>query len=193
MSAKMALGWPSAGFYVLLGTHCILVGMLCWAWQRPALDEVFEILARREMNPAVEFSAREVAVLQRSWDRHPGLGRPLLGKSTARFLEPTESGWLSRSSAHLALSPEADRSTVISLEARGAPTDFPLVVKIRGSGADRQVELMQKQPKQIEWPAADLKLPRILDVEVTAAQPHNATAPTWAVRVSSSPTARETP
>jgi len=194
VSARFALGWPSAGFYVLLGTHGLLGAILLWGWQRPPLDEVFDLLSRRELDAVVEYSPREVAVLQSSWDKHAGLGRALLGKSTVKFLEPTDSGWLSRRVAHLAVSPEADHSTALSFEGRGAPSDFPLVVTVRGAGADRRLELTQpKQPKVVEWLPSDLKLASILDVEVTAVQGNGAAAPGWAVRVTNSAAARETP
>jgi hypothetical protein len=195
MSAKSNMGWPSLGFFLLVASHSLLVGLLLWGWQKPPLDEVFAILERRELDRTLEYSPADLRLLQGTWDAHPGFGRALLGKSQVKFLEPTESGWVARRSAHLAVRTEADRPTQFSLEGRGAPGDYPITVKIRGNGLERQVELLPNQSQKIEYSIQDLPKPSILDVEIRAGQSHAATAPTWAVRVTSSPagTARETP
>jgi hypothetical protein len=193
VSARLALGWPSAGFYVLLGTHLGLVGMLLWGWQRPALDEAFEILTRRELDASAEFSPREVQLLQSCLDRHTGFGRALLGKGASRFLEPAESGWLSRREAHLTVRPEAGQPTQLTIEGRGEPRDFPIAVKLRGKGVERQVELSPNQRQKVEWSVADLSQPTIFNVEITPAKTHTSVAPSWAVRVESSAAARENP
>ncbi len=192
MSFKSSLGWPSLGFFLIAGIHTLLGGMLLWGWQQPLLDEAFEILARRDLDDSAEFSPSEVQVLQRSLDRHAGFSRTLLGKSGVRFLERTESGWLSRSSAHLTVRPESDRPTELLVEGRGAPGDFPLVVKFHGKGFARQLELLPGKPQKVEWSKSDLDRPTILNVEVVAAKSHASTKPSWSVQVESSSPARET-
>jgi hypothetical protein len=193
LSVRSALGWPSAGFCVLLGMHCLLGGMLLWGWQRPALDEAFEILTRRDLQATAEFSPREVQLLQSCLDRHVGFGRALLGKGAVRFLEPAESGWLSCHEAHLTVRPEAGQPTQLTLEGRGTPDDFPIVVKLHGKGAARQVELLPNQRQKVEWSAADLSQPTIFNVEIKPAKTHATAAPSWAVRVESVAAARENP
>jgi hypothetical protein len=193
VSARSNLGRPSFGFFLIAGVHCLLVGMLIWGWQQPPLDKAFEILARRDLGESVDFLPSEIQVLQRSLDRHAGFSRALLGKSVARFVEPTASGWLSRPVAHLTVRPEPDHPTELLVEGRGAPGDFPLVVKFHGKGLARQVELLPNEPQKVEWSSSDLDRPTILTVEIAAAKSHASATPSWSVQVESSSPVREAP
>lgn len=195
MSRKSAhLGWPSVGFYMLLSVHSLLFGLLWWGWQKPPLDDAFEILARRELDDPGEFTQKDVRLLQQVWDSHPAFGRALAGKSGVKFVEPTESGWLSRGKVHLAIRPETEGPTSIRFEARGEASDFPMTIGLKGATWQRQVQLSAGQPQTIEFGPSDLPRPSIFDVEIIAGTGRHTATPTWALHVSSGANnARENP
>lgn len=175
---------PSAGFAAIATSYTLLAALLIWGWQTPRLDKAFRLLNTRELDANVEFSTDDIQVLQKVWDTHAGFSRALLGKAAARFVEPTESGWISRPKAHLAVRPETEQLTLLTLEARGKPDDFPLKVRLFGRGLERQVELTANQTQKVEWSPTDLKQPSILEVEVTAPNsPANDAPRSWAIRV----------
>jgi hypothetical protein len=183
MSSKAKINWPSFGFFLIVASCALLLGLLCWGWHKPELDEAFDILSRRELESAPEFSERDIRLLQRVWDRHPGFSRAMVGKSSARLLEPAESGWFERRRGHLSVRPEADHPAQFSLEARGAPSDFPVTVKLTGKGFERKLELSANQPQPLELSTRDLKHPTILDLELTEANSHASSTPTLGLRV----------
>lgn len=193
MSAKANLGWPSFGFFVLVTTHGLLLAVLAWGWQRPALDVAFELLAKRDLGDITEFTPAQVHVLERVLERHAGFGRALLGRASVRTLEPTSDGWVSRGSSHLIVKTEAGHATRIVVEARGEPGDFPIVVTVHAKGRERQVSLLPNQPQTIEWTWAELGQPSIMPVQAVAARSSNTTAPSWAIRIASGTPLRETP
>jgi len=196
MSSVSQINWPSIGFATIVSTHTLLVALLWWGWQTPVLDKAQSILTQRELNAGFQLSVEDRQVLQDVWNRHPGFSRALLGKASARFVEPTELGWLARNAAHMAVRPDSDQPVKLSLEGRGIASDFPIIIKIHGSGFDRQVTLAApNQPQQLDVSIADLKHASILELEMTSAHPRATGAQTWAIRLtSSSPnTARETP
>jgi hypothetical protein len=169
---------------MLLGSHALLVGLIAWGWQKPLLEDVFEILSRRQLGGDAQYSERDVDVLLKAWNAHPGLGRALVGKGAARFLEPTESGWLARTSAHLAVaSVDPQHPAPITLEGRGAPSDYPITIKLTGAGIQRQVQLQSGDPQKLEFSATELAKPGILKVELAPAQSRASSAPSWAVRI----------
>jgi len=183
MSTQAKRNWPSLGFFAILVSYSLLVTLLAWGSQEPALDKVFEILTQRELDSPLRVSKSDARLLQKAWSAHPGLGRAILGKNVAKFIEPTESGWLSRTEAHLATRCEANQSAQFAIEARGAPGDFPIHVKISGNGFERQLDLATNQPQTIAWSANDFPQPAVLDVEVTPKHSRSAAAPTWAIRI----------
>lgn len=177
------LNWPSAGFFAIAIAYTTLVVLIAWGWQTPQLEKAFDILNKGDLDDNAEYSPKEIRILEQAWSRHPGFSRALLGKGSAKFVEPTQpGGWLSRASAHLAVKSEAEQPTRFALEARGDAGDFPIRVKLFGKGLERQVELLSpNEPKPLEWSPNDLKEPGILNIEVNPNR--SATAPTWAVRV----------
>jgi hypothetical protein len=183
MSIKSSLGWPSFGFFLLVASHSLVAGLTWWGWQSPSLDDAFEILARRDLGQTAPFSASDIATLRRVWAARPGFGRALLGRSSVRFLEPTEIGWLSRRQAHLVVAAEADRTTEFLLEGRGEPSDYPIVVRIHGMQTERRIEILPNRLEKVECGLNDCRQPSILNVEMTAGRTKAAGAPTWAVRV----------
>jgi hypothetical protein len=195
MRTKSNMGWPSFGFFLLMASHSLLAGLIWWGWQRPTLDDAFEILARRDLELTKEYSTADLATLRRVWADHPGFGRALLGRSSVRFLEPTEIGWLSRRTAHLAMGSETARPIEFFLEGRGAPNDYPIVVTIHGKQSERRIEIQPGQVQKVECASNDCGPPSILEVEMTAGRSDGASPPTWAVRVvpSNPNAARETP
>ena len=193
MSARVNLGWPSFGFFVVATTHGLLLAVLAWGWQRPALDVAFELLAKRDLGDIAEFTPAQVEVLERVLERHSGFGRALLGRASVRILEPTGDGWVSRRSSHLIVKTDAGHATRIVVEARGEPGDFPIVVRVHTKGHERQVSLLPNQPQTIEWTSAELGQPSIMPVQVVAASSSNASVPSWAIRVTDGAPLRESP
>ncbi|HEY5956270.1 MAG TPA: hypothetical protein VIV60_06950 [Polyangiaceae bacterium] len=185
MRPKTQLGWfPSAGFFMLLASHSLLVVLLWWGWRTPRLDDAFELLSRRQLGGDVEYSPQDVDVLLGAWNAHPGLGRALVGKGPARFLEPTDSGWLTRPAAHLAVArPDPEHPTQIALESRGEPNDYPITVKLLGAGIERQLQLKSGDTQKVELSAKEMGKPGILNVELSPAQSRPTSAPSWAVRI----------
>lgn len=185
MSTNVKRHWPSAGFFAIVTSYAVLAMLLIWGSQTPQLDKAFSLLSKRELDDRIEFSADDVQLLQQVWDAHAGFTRALLGKSTVKFLEHTESGWSSRPRAYLAVRPETDQVTQLLLEARGKPGDFPIKVRIHGKDLERRVELSPNQTQKVEWSPTDLRQPAILAVEVAVPNSPSDAAPTWAIRVSS--------
>lgn len=183
MSTRRKPNWPSFGFLLILGSLSLLAVLIVWGWQQPVLDQAFAILARRELVNDPEFSQKEVALLQKVWDKHPGFARALVGKGSARFLEPTVAGWFQRRKGHLSLRPETERPAQFTLEARGEHSDFPIVVKLTSAGFLRQIEFTANESRNIEISTSEIKRPRILDVEVVSAQGQAANAPTFGLRL----------
>ncbi|HMA92171.1 MAG TPA: hypothetical protein VKP30_05765 [Polyangiaceae bacterium] len=181
--------WPSAGFFAIVVSYTTLVALIAWGWQKPQLEKAFGILNRSDLEDNVEYSPKEIRVLEQVWGRHPGFSRALLGKGSAKFIERTQpGGWLNRPSAHLAIKPEAGQPTRLTLEAQGKPSDFPIRIRLSGKGQERQVELASEDPMPLEWSTSDLKEPSILNVEVTANSNRPANTTSWAVRVTANTT-----
>lgn len=181
--------WPSAGFFAIVVSYATLVAMIAWGWQKPPLEKAFDILNKADLEDNAEYSPKEIRVLEQVWARHPGFARALLGKGSAKFIERTRpGGWLNRTSAHLAVKPEAGQPTRLSVEAQGKPSDFPIRIRLSGKGQERQVELASEEPMSLEWSTSDLKEPGILNVEVTPSPNRSAAAASWAVRVTANST-----
>lgn len=174
---------PGFGFCILVASYLSLGALLYYGSQTPRLDEVFDILSKRERPGFSSFSADEVRLLEGTLRDYGGFSRALLGKSQAKFLEPRQEGWIRRAEAHLVVKPEKDGPLELQVEADGKPADFPLQVTLEGKGLTKTLELNYDKPTALDIAPSDLKGTSILSVKTKGAKDIAASVPSWGIRV----------
>lgn len=180
---------PSFGFWLVLTSAALAAAFFAWAARTPLLDQAFTLLSAREHDEFRGYAEADVATLSRTLDEYPGFVRALTGRrGTTRFLEPTggTDGWLSLSRAHLGIRKLPQKPLVLSVEARGVESDFPLEVTISGPVARRSIVFEKPMVKTVELAADEPRRPSIATIDSRAARnPAPGVAPTWAIRVTS--------
>lgn len=174
---------PGAGFFVLVLSY---LGALAFIWfgaQTPTLDHAFEILAKRDRGVFTAFTEPEVKLLRGVLSDHSGFSRALVGRGTAKFLEPRINGWLTMTDAHLAVRPDKDKPTQLRIESQGNPQDYPIMVTLSGSGKEISLKLTSNEPVPLEWGPNELKKATIFGFKVTPSV-HGQPSNTWGLRVS---------
>jgi hypothetical protein len=173
---------PRIGFYIVVVSYLAVGGFLMWGAQRPRLDAAFEILGRRERDNFSGYSEEDVKLLLTVLSNHSGFSRALVGRTTAKFLEPKVEGWLIAPRAHLAVKPEKGTPTKLLLESRGDEKDYPATMVIKGPGVNKKLTVESSKPLSFEFSAAEVSKPTILEFEVTTASGHRL-SPVWGLRI----------
>ena len=186
---------PGPGFWILLVSYTALVGFVYFGSRKPRLDEVFEILQKRELGDSVTFTEQDVQVLAGALGDHSGFSRALVGKASARFLEPRPDGWLRRAHAHLAVCPQKAAPLQLRFESEGRIDDYPLTVNLQGMGFAKSLKLLAGIPEVVELSATDIPQAGILECSIKGARDSVTGRPSWGLRVVSPVTAtnREVP
>jgi hypothetical protein len=190
MSIK-TLDPPRSGFYIIVLSYLAVIGFLVWGAEQPRLDRAFEVLARRDRGNFSGYSEDDIKFLRRVLDDYSGFSRALVGRSSAKFLEPRVDGWLKTPHAHLAVRPDKGKPTVLLLESEGSPSDYPVTVKIAGKGFEKTLNVTSNAPVHIELSPTEVTKTSILKFDVMTAgrrQP----SPSWGLRLSALITNRDT-
>lgn len=182
MSHK-TLQLPGIGFLILTACYSTLAAFLYFGSQTPRLDEVFGLLSKREHSGFSGYSEADIRLFERTMRDFGGFSRALLGRGSARFLEPPHDGWLRLGQSHLAVRPDKNKPLQFQIEAEGKRDDFPLTLHLQGKGVSKTLQLAYGAPGLVEFTAADLSGPSILSVSVKGSKDLGKATPSWGVRV----------
>jgi hypothetical protein len=189
MSIK-TLDLPRSGFYIVVVSYVAAGAFLWFGAQQPRLDEVFELLTQRDRGNFTGYTEQDVKVIEGVLKDYPGFSRALVGRSSAKFLEPRVNGWLKSEHAHLTVRPEKGKPTVLRLESQGSSTDYPATIVISGRNFVKKLTLRSEEPVNIEFSTNEVTKPSILKLEVSVAG-RDQPSPLWGLRlVASNATSR---
>src|SRR5512133_2535064 len=105
MSTK-TLDPPRVGFYIIVASYFAAGAFLWFGARQPRLDDAFEILAQRERGNFTAYTEEDLTVLDEVLRDYPGIVRDMVGRSTARFLEPGVNDWFTLLHGHLVVRPD---------------------------------------------------------------------------------------
>jgi hypothetical protein len=195
---ERTLNLPSLGFWILLASYTAAFGFLCFGSQKPRLETAFDLLSRRERDDFSAYSVKDVDLLEGVLHDYPGFVRALVGRGSARFLEPRVDGWLRLERAHLALRPDPKATLRVTFEVRGEPREFPLTLTIGDQGKNKQLTFDASGVKSVEFSRSELSKAGIwaFQVKASKASKTSAEAASWGVRIvpqTTLPATREAP
>jgi len=180
--------WPSGGFLLLMASHLLLVFVFAWGYSQPELERAWAILQASHRDSFIGLSTTDVGFLRRLLKKCPPFARAILGNASIGFVEPSDSGWISRSSAHVVVQPSPGTRRFLVVECRARLEAFPVTVNLESDRLRQSLQFSENGRQSLELVAENDAYPIWATLRIQSSTRTDNALPQPEIHVEVSPT-----